>query len=102
MAAAVSQPGSEPGQTEVPEPGEGAGILGRQAHAGDLQRGRTRQPPLQEDAKGRLPGPAAGVAERPDGPGPAARSASSWSRGDVQVPSRVTGTRVRFPLSLLQ
>src|SRR5262249_25442775 len=53
--AALPQPGQEPGQVTLAQPGEGADLPGRPAAAGDFQRGGAREPPPPQDAKEHLP-----------------------------------------------
>ncbi len=66
------QAGQEPGQVEEPEPGEGAGVPGRQTAGSDEQRGGEGQPPLPQGAEEHLqrqdqraPGAAAGAGHAP-------------------------------------
>src|SRR5262249_44442641 len=100
--AALPQPGQESGQAVFAQPGEGADLPGRQTIAGDIQRGRTRQPPGAEDAEDGLPGPDTGYAPGTPGAGPAARTPGQRASGYLGFPPPDTTMTRNDPLSLLQ
>src|SRR5262249_31754615 len=79
--APFPQPGQEPGQVALAQPGEGADVPGRQAVAGDFQRGGARQPSLPQDAENHLPSP---DASRHQGAAGAGSATGSPNRGPLR------------------
>src|SRR5207244_7340687 len=69
------------------ELGEGIDVPGRQAVAGDKQRGRAGQPPLPQGATERLLGADGGAHPPADRPGHAPRAAFGGPDADHEIPA---------------
>src|SRR5262249_59386230 len=75
-------------EAPVAGPGEGAGVPGRAADGGDVERGGAREPAVPQDAEGGVPGADTTGDRGPSGSGPPARaSGRGQAVGDPGPPA---------------